>query len=374
MTSPETLELEAVDAALAGRYVAPEHADLADLALLLRDETPQPAPAWAAHLDGRVEAGFPARPRKPRVWLRKAVPALAIAAILTPIIGLAALTDGPNVGSDDSGGGATGSSESVDGAGLAQDDAAGVAQDDAATVAPSAPRTGGNPGTDGRANRRQERSAALTLAVRHRDVDRVAGQASAVAADVGGFVQRSNVSSSGGGFLRLRVPTEELDTAVQRLSRLGRVRDLSRSSVDITAGVVSARERLSDARAERKALLAQLANATTVNETESIRERLEIVSREIAAARAGLRRVNNRANFANIDLTLTPAAAGQQDEGGAWAPADALDDALRVLEVAAGVLLIAAAILLPLALVWLLVWLARRGVTRHRRERALDMA
>lgn len=366
MTSPETLELEAVDAALAGRYVAPEHAELAELALLLRDEKPQPAPAWATHLDRRVEAGFPARPRRPRVWLRKAVPALAIAAILTPIIGLAALTDGTNLGSDDSGGGTTGSSESVEGAGLAQEDA-GVA-------APAAPRAGGDPGTDGRANRRQERSAALTLAVRPRDVDRVAGQASAVAADVGGFVQRSNVSSSGGGFLRLRVPTGELDTAVQRLSRLGRVRDLSRSSVDITAGVVSARERLSDARAERKALLAQLANATTVNETESIRERLEIVSREIAAARASLRRVNNRANFANVDLTLTAAAAGQEDEGGAWTPGDALDDALRVLEVAAGVLLIAAAIVIPLALVWLLVWLTLRGVTRRRRERALDMA
>ena len=81
MTSPETLELEAVDAALAGRYVAPEHAELAELALLLRDDKLEPEPAWATHLDRRVEAGFPARPRKPRVWLRKAVPALAIAAV-----------------------------------------------------------------------------------------------------------------------------------------------------------------------------------------------------------------------------------------------------------------------------------------------------
>ena len=74
MTSPETLELEAVDDALAGRYVAPEHAELAELALLLRDDRPEPDPAWAPHLDRRVAAGFPARPRerKSRVWLRKA--------------------------------------------------------------------------------------------------------------------------------------------------------------------------------------------------------------------------------------------------------------------------------------------------------------
>ena len=62
MTSPETAELEAVDAALAGRYVAPEHAELAELALLLRDDRPEPTPAWPTQLDRRVEAGFPARP------------------------------------------------------------------------------------------------------------------------------------------------------------------------------------------------------------------------------------------------------------------------------------------------------------------------
>ena len=71
MTSPETLELEAVDAALAGRYVAPEHADLAELALLLRNDRPEPTPVFAERLDRRVAAGFPARPKTPRfMWLR----------------------------------------------------------------------------------------------------------------------------------------------------------------------------------------------------------------------------------------------------------------------------------------------------------------
>ena len=55
-------------------------------------------------------------------------------------------------------------------------------------------------------------------------------------------------------------------------------------------------------------------------------------------------------------------------------PGDAFGDAMRVLEVAAGVAVIAAAVLLPLLIAWLLGWLATRGVTRRRRERALDMA
>ena len=70
-----------------------------------------------------------------------------------------------------------------------------------------------------------------------------------------------------------------------------------------------------------------------------------------------------------------PSARPADEDGGAWTPGDAFDDALRVLEVAAGVAVIAAAIAAPAALIaWLLGWPARRGVTRRRRERALDMA
>ena len=59
-------------------------------------------------------------------------------------------------------------------------------------------------------------------------------------------------------------------------------------------------------------------------------------------------------------------------EGKALTPGDALDDATRILEVTAGVLLVAFALLLPLGLVGLLVWLAARQAAQRRRERALD--
>ena len=366
MTSLETLELEAVDAALAGRYVAPEHAELAELALLLRDERPEPAPAWAATLDRRVEARFPAPPRPRFVWLRKAAPAIAIAAILLPIVAAAALIE-PS-GDDAGGDGASGGSVAAEEPAM---DSGGVARGGGELVLPAT--KSGDAGSDRRDRRFQERSASLTLATQRRDIDRVAGQVSQVTAELGGFVASSSISSNQGGQLELRVPSNRLDDAIQRLSRLGRVRELSRRSVDITSNVVSARNRLRDARAEREALLEQLADADTVNETESIRERLDIVAREIASYRRALRQVTNRANFANVSVSLVPSRGGD-DEGGAWTPGDAFDDALRVLEVAVGVALVAAAVLLPLALIWLLAWLARRGITRRRRERALDMA
>jgi hypothetical protein len=368
MTSPETLELEAVDAALAGRYVAPEHAELAELALLLRDDRPEPTPAWATHLDRRVEARFPSRPRerKFRVWLRNVAPALGLAACVLLVIGLATVSPGGDDSDEGGSGGASTAAEEPASGGAEAD--APVLQDSSADRATG----GGDPGSDRRRDRAQQRSASLTLSAPRREIDSVATRVGDVAAGLGGFVQSSSVSSQEGGALDLRVPSDRLEQAIQRISRLGRVRELSRRSVDITANVVSARERLADARAERKSLLEQLANAVTVNETESIRARLEIVSREIARARRALSRVNNEANFANVTVQLVPRSA-DVDEG-AWTPGDAFDDATRVLEVAAGVLVIASAVLLPIALVWLLAWLSRRAVVRRRRERALDMA
>ena len=365
MTSPEALELEAVDAALAGRYVAPEHAELAELALLLRDDRSEPTPAFSERLDRRVAAGFPARPKAPRfMWLRaNFAPAFILLLIAVPI-GLAVALGGGD--SDDSGssGGSGGSGSISDSAG------AGQAAPEAAR---SAPGVASDQGLR-RAERSVQRSATITLAAPRREIDGVASQIGNVTADLGGFVARSSVTSSQGGSLQLRIPSDKLDTAIQRLSKLAKVRELSRNSEDITSQVVSARERLTDARAERKSLLRQLAAATTVNETESIRARLRIVSREIASARNSLRRVNNRADFADVAVTLVTARRSSDDAAGAWTPGDAWRDALRVLEVIAGVLVIAAAVALPLALAWLLGWLARRGVTRRRRERALDMA
>jgi hypothetical protein len=376
MTGPETAELEAVDAALAGRPVAPEHAELAELALLLRDERPEPTLSWTTQLDRRVEAGFPKRHKEAtgwRAWLHPATlgPVAGLAAVCLVIVAVALTADGgggDEAGSEGGGGG--GVVEPI----MEQSESAG-SQGSGASSAQDATRSGSSPGSDARDTRFVQRAASLTLAAPAREIDRVAAESGRIASDLGGFVASSSVSSREGGRLHLRVPSSRLDIAIQRLSDLARVRGLSRESQDITSVVVSARERVNDARAERESLLRQLAAATTVNETESIRARLRIVSREIASARARLRSANNRARFADVGVRIEAARdSGDEDEGGAWTPADAFDDALRVLEVMAGVLLIVLAVALPLLVAGGLGWGASRGLRRRRRERALDMA
>jgi Domain of unknown function (DUF4349) len=377
MSTPETLtrELAALDDALAGRPVDPDLADLAELAILVRDERPAPDPAFANSLDERARRGFPrtAKRRRAFTWPKFTLPALGVAASVLLVVVIASSI--PNA-TDDSGAGGGGSASSKanteqaapssagdeSAAGKQADSAGGAASSSPALAAPAAP------------HRYVERSAQITLATTPRDVDGAAAKVIAVADDLGGYVASSQITSGEGGTFELRVPERRLQRALERLSAIGKVRNRTQAAQDITGSVVSVRSRLKDARTERESLLKQLAKATTTNETTSIRARLRIVSRQIAAAKGDLRSVKRRASTSTVSVTLE----ADKDVGGAaggdgkWSPGDALKDAGRVLEVTASVLLVAGAVALPLGLIALLVWLAARQASHRRRERALD--
>ena len=392
--------------------------ELAELEAMLapdiRDTRPAPDDAWVRRMDAMMESEFKAaarpRPSRGRRWMHLLMtgPALGTAAAAVLVVALVFSYQG-SLGtddSDDSGSSASvameesdsggGSSEGARSTAAAADSAAGAATEESApepqalsgdtpdsSVAPIAPpgQGEGAPGSDGRENRKVERSAAISLAARPHNIDPVARRVSDLADAQGGFVVSSDVASSrsgGGGTIVLRVPERNLDATMAALARLGSVRDRAQRTEDITAQAVSARARLQDARAERRSLLRQLEDATTLTAASALRARLRDVSAEIEAARAGLRRVNNRAAFATVTVTLladaAAAPAGEEEDDGVWGPGDAADDALRVLEVIAGVALIALAVLLPIAVVVIALWLAARWGSRRGRERALDAA
>jgi hypothetical protein len=342
----------------------------------------------------RMQRGFPKGDPRVRTsgrrWLKwQGWMAPALGATATVLV-VALMVSTADLGSDDSesGGGGTPAMSSGDSgassgaaplaADARSDDASGG--EEAASAPESVPPapSPGSPGSDARENRKVERSAELTLAARPRDIDTVSARLQEVTRAQGGFVVSSTVRSSptgGGGTFELRIPTRNLDAAMAALSRLGAVRERAQRSQDITAETVSARSRLEDAKTERKSLLEQLADADTVQETASIRARLDLVSREIERARADVRRVNNRAAFSTVQVELvadrSAAAPGTEDDG-SWTPGDAANDAVRVLEVIAGVALIALAIAIPVALLVLLAALALRFTRRRQREHALD--
>ena len=413
MSTPDTLtrELAALDDALAGRPVDPDLADLGELALLLREDRPAADHAFVRGLDFQAQQGFPhKRAPKRRFGIklpRIPMPALGVAASLVLVVGVTGAvlsqdgdTDQAGSGTGDtttsspelerdSGGGGESSSSAGDSAGPSSpaskqatpsDEAATGATEPApgTTSSPSVigplPPVPSNPNADRRQRREVERSAELALATRPSQIDTAAAGILRVTSQVGGYVVSSTVSSNTGGQFELRVPEPRLADALTRLSRVADVRRRTQSAQDITGEVVSVRERLTDARTERRSLLRQLAKADTPNETSSIRSRLRLVSGQISAAKRDLSRVKTRASYSSIAVSLTAERRGgaSADDGGSWTPGDALRDAARILEVVAGVLLVALAILVPLGLLAIPAWIATRRAGQRRRERALD--
>jgi hypothetical protein len=234
------------------------------------------------------------------------------------------------------------------------------------TAAPAPPGTA--------AGRQVERAAELTLTPRPREIQAVADGVARTTQAIGGYVESSQVSTTGDGgsaSLRLRLPSARLATAIERLSALAPVGALSQSTDDITGATGVAAERVADARAERRALLRALGRATSDRQVSVLRERLRLNRSRLAAAKGALAGWRRRARLATVNVTVRPSER-TGESGGAWTPRDALHDALGVLQVAAGVALVAAAVLLPLLLLAFPVAVAVRIAVRRRREHALD--
>jgi hypothetical protein len=372
-------ELAALDAALRGEAVEPDHADLAALVADVRAQRPPMNPAFAARLEERVASGFvedgPARERPARRW-RAWRPALALAVVTC----VAAVVVLPTVlvGEDEE--------RTVSEAPSAVEE--GVAETDRLSQGESRERLEENPqdlageslpapGAPGRA---VERITGLTLTGPDAEVQTITNGAIAVADRVEGFVETSTVDVGEGratADLTLRVPVDRADDALAALSRLADVRERTQETADLTESLDSTQERLEDARATRDGLRNALEDADSAEEVTDLRERLEKARARVRTLGGELASFEERTSLATIDVEVRGTGgppATQDADDGAWTLGDALDDALDVLRVAAGVAIVALAAAVPLAVVLGLAVLTIGLVRRRARERALDAA
>jgi cytoskeletal protein RodZ len=389
LPDPEIVRgLRELDAALAAEPTADP-----DLALLVADVAaarPEADAAFLATLDSRVHAGFPqeakrrtkrpwhARLRQPHVLMPGLGIALAAALVVVVSSGGGGSNDNDTASSSSrstastpllsteskaqlSGGGSAGASSA---------DSATTSSSSSQTIAPAA-ATPSAPSPD----RKVQRAADLTLTPEPADVQSTADGVVRETQAAGGYVQQSTISTRDGGgsaSFTLRIPTAHLDDTLAQLSKLAHVGALNQSATDITSAFDSASAQLSDARAERTALLRALGKATTDRQIASLKARLADNRLQIALREKRLDVQRRAADLATVAVTVQGTGKATKKGGGAWTPRDALHDAGRVLEVAGGVLLIAAAALAPLALLAALALLGARVLRRRRREGALD--
>jgi uncharacterized protein DUF4349 len=391
-------ELEALEAALAG-----DPSSDPSLATLVRDvraEVPTMAPAFRAQLDESVErefargasgarrgrlpgaSGSGARRLLPRTSLggarRGLLPALGFAGCLLAALIAVVLTVGGGGSSNDSA--SSGAGEIATQAAPAQRQSSGAGSDSAGggSAGLAAPSTkAAPPVAPGSSGRRVERTTRLELSTT--DVQRVADGVVRATQSVGGFVQLSQVRTGdgqGSASFVLRVPTGKLDDALASLSKLGHVRALEQSADDITGAYDSASARLADARAERRGLLRALGKATTAEQISGLRARIADNRRDLQRLQRSFNVVRRRADLATIQLDVVgrPRKQAPAPSGGSWTPGDAAHDAVRVLEVSAGVALIALAVLVPLGILGVATRFAAGAYRRRRREAAISSA
>jgi hypothetical protein len=341
-------QLDELDRALAG-----ESSAWSELVHDVRAERPVMEPAFAARLDAMVDDARTA-PRRPR-WLAWS-PLAGLAAAAAVVVVLVSGSGGTSAPTT-----AVAPTNAAPSSGAAQSEASGATKSLAAP-APAPP-----------AARKVERNTSLALSTARADVQDVADNVVATTQRFGGIVDSSQTSTSdaeASATFALRIPTARLDEAVAALSKLAHVSSLQQGSTDITGSFVSVEARLRDARAERRALLKALAKATTTTAIDAIKLRLRDNRSQIAQLTGELNALRRRANLARVDVTV--AGNGHATTGGGtWTPKDAAHDALRVLEVAAGVVLVGLAAGVPLALILAAAALAARATRRRRREATL---
>jgi len=390
--------------------------DSLDLSATVRSLRPTPEPEFAARLDARAADGFP---RASRSWGSRlvemadrvrAVPprrvlAPAGAVALTAIVVATAVvsvtgTDPGNPSVSRFGAAATSPPAADRPAG------AGVQHGTQAPV-PSSSRAGSNSSSSAgstlsefearsgaswlpsiaphpsgpyasRANRRDiERSAQIVLGAEPSEVRAGVARVLDAVHATGGIVLRSSIQDGdegeAGASFELLIPSPRLGDALATFSAIAEVRSRRESTQDITAPTIGVEERLEDSRARIESLLGQLSEAGSDEERAAVEAQLRAERRLAAALRSRLTSLRRRANFSRVSLRIetgAPLAAGRNSSG--WGVSDALDDAGRILTIAAGVTVIALAILGPLALIAFLLWLAHRTLARRSRERTLD--
>ena len=339
--------------------------------------------------------------RRP-LWRRISNPAFATGVVVLPLVLIAVVVGGSEQSDQDDGGGGGGAGlvgietgrAGSSGAGASDDDGGGGgseaapqareralsgagalrAADKAAGSTPAVvlPPDGGF--APGQRNRKIERSIGLELEMPVDEMARVAEQVTTVTNRHGGFVLSSSVSTgeeSAGGDFELRIPSARLRPALRDLAALADVRTQTQTGRDVTREHVTAKDRLQAARAERRSLLRRLELATTDEEAEAIRRRLDIVAGEINGLRSQLRGLRLRTDYAVVTVSLLPKDGDSGGGGAGGSFDDALGDAGDLLVGVAGVIVRALAVGLPLGLIALLGWLVGRAVRRRQRESAL---
>jgi hypothetical protein len=223
------------------------------------------------------------------------------------------------------------------------------------------------------------RNANLDIVVR--DTQDAVDQVDALTEELGGFVLESNLNEYQEGvraYLRLRVPAESLDTALERIRDLAmEVRSESVSGQDVTEEYVDLQSQMRHLEATEDRLLEFMAEAEDTEAALEVYDRLQTIQADIERVKGRMQYLEESAAMATIVLNITPSELAQPIQVGNWHPRGTLRNAfeslVRVLQflvdAAIVIVVLVAPILAVIAVPLVGLFFLIRALVRRRRKR-----
>lgn len=240
------------------------------------------------------------------------------------------------------------------------------------SVAPASP---GAPGYLSKADRKVALEAEITLGTDPSNVQDVANKVVEVTDAHNGIVMDSSVfdgeEGNAGASFRLLIPSGQIESAVADLSGIADLRSRSQELTDITAPVNGTEDSIADSKAKIESLLGERGETFDEEERVSLERRIRWERVDLRAAETRLNRLNRRADYTPVSLRVETGGDTSSDDESSWGLAAAIDDAGRLLGVAAGVTVLALAVAIPVGIVVLIALALNRAWVRRSRNRAL---
>jgi hypothetical protein len=223
------------------------------------------------------------------------------------------------------------------------------------------------------------RNASLDIVVR--DTEDAVDQVDALAEELGGFVIESNLNEYQQGmraYLRLRVPAESLDTALERIRDLAmEVRRENVSGQDVTEEYVDLQSRMRHLEATEERLLTFMAEAEDTEAALEVYDRLQTIQADIEQVKGRMQYLEESAAMATITLDITPSELAQPIQVGGWQPRGTLRNAfeslIRVFQFLVDALIVIIVLVVPILAVIALplvgLFFLIRAILRRRRKR-----
>lgn len=321
----------------------------------------------AAARERRMTAAPPVRHRRTWGGWRTAAAGVLGLLVVAGLIGMLATNGG--LGSSADGGsvgeGATGARAGTSGS----TGSSGEGIDQSGAAAGSLEQGAEGPSQPNGSVSRIIRDGSMAIEVENDDFSDGFAAVTRIAQHHGGFVLSSQIRGQRRGTLVLRIPAKRFDDAMVALRGIGVVQTQSITGKDVTAQYIDLRARLRNATGQRTVLRNLMAQATTIQETITVQNRLSQVELQVEQIQGQLNVIEDQVAEATVRVELHEEDASAMREasdvenpslGSAW------DRSIHGFLNVVSAVVIGLGYLLPLAALGLLVWLITAAVRRRR--------